>query len=949
MLKEMHLKRDYIVSAFILFGLAISEYAFGSAIANRNVSVHLLVEMTTIVVAAMAAIMAWHNLNRIESSFAKIILFGFVTVSGLDLLHTFSYQGMPPLFGEANAQLAAFYNYCIRIVELGIGAFVIAGRPLPGERQHWLLLGVFTVAVIAYGATHFGSAIPSFYVQGEGNTGVAYLFDGLIAALSALVAWLLWNGSRASRRNRTLAVAYVFLGIGQLTLVGAHSPGDQFSILGHICKGIAYYFIYRSVFIYSLEEPYARLTQSRKETSKQRAQLTALLNNIPAGVMQLDTDLRCRFANQSIRDAIAAGRAEANGALYTELLPPDWSALLTPAILAAGQGEGGELSFSIKGSDGELRHKRVIVVPERASDASVVGILVLVFDRTAQERVHQQLVASLNEVNDLKAALDAHAMVTMADGRGVITKVNSKFCAILKFDEDELIGRTHSVINSGTHSREFFKHLWRTIASGQIWSGEICNRAKDGALYWMYTTIVPFIGANGKPCQYIAIRADITQRKLAEQAAEKMAFYDVLTELPNRRLMMDRLQMVKASCARTRHHGALMMIDLDNFKNVNDTIGHHAGDELLKNVAAALQECMRNEDTVARLGGDEFAVILRDLSTDAAAASCEAFGVAEKIRDRLNTSHHIAGLAFNASASIGFVIFRDEAGDQSELLKQADMALYRAKAHGKNRIDIFDPSLQSEILHRSSLLADLREAVPNGELRLYYQPVVDQQRKILGYEALIRWMHPGRGMVAPVDFIPMAEQSGLILEIGQWVIEEACRQLRLWSKSAESAGWTISVNVSARQFNDSNFNHKVLQAIEQSGANPRLLKLELTESMFHADVNKAIANMQALQREGIRFSMDDFGTGYSCLSYLKQLPLDQLKIDRSFIRNVVSDANDASIAKTILALADSLGLTVVAEGIETEDQFDFLARHRCDAFQGYLFGRPEPLPPPHSV
>lgn len=828
MVREKYLRNTYIVSLLMLIVLIAAVRVFGSAVASRIVSIHLLVEMSAIMVAAMAAAMAWHNLNRFESSFAKIVLFGFVTVSGLDLLHTFNFSGMPHLFGEPSGQLAILFYVGARFFELGIGILIVAGANLKGRHQYWLLFGALLVCGVGFSALRVGDMLPRFYVPGVGKTPLAGSLSMLIAVSNAVVAWLLWRapGGRTCGRNQPLSIAFCFLCIGQVAVVYSAVPADQFSVFAHICKVVAYYFIYRSVFLYSLDEPYAQLIESRIETSSQRAQLTALLNNIPAGVIQLDASLHCRFVNQALCQAAGTLQQEPAGAHYTELLPADWRGHLTPAILAAGQGRRSDLNFSIRAADGSWRHQSAIVVPEHAGDASVVGILALVFDRTEQERVHQQLVASLNE------------------------------------------------------------------------------------------------------------------RKLAEQAAEKMAFYDVLTELPNRRLMKDRLQMVKAACERTGHHGALILIDLDNFKVVNDTLGHHCGDELLKKVACALLACVRKEDTVARLGGDEFAIILGGLGKDLATATCEAFGAAEKVRKALDASHSIGDGIVNSSSSIGVAIFCKGVAEQSELLKQADMALYRAKGQGKNRIGIFDPSLQEEVLNRAGVLADLRHAIGRNELCLHYQPIVDDSRRVLGYEALIRWQHPKRGLVPPGEFIPLAEQSGLILEIGQWVIETACRQLRAWGPRSE---WTIAVNVSARQFSDSDFTGNVLRAIKASGANPQLLKLELTESMFHADLQKSIANMKLLQRVGIRFCMDDFGTGYSSLSYIRSLPLHQLKIDRSFITNVVTDADDASIAKTILALAATLGLSVVAEGIETEEQFNFLAAHGCDAFQGYLFGRPAPL------
>jgi diguanylate cyclase (GGDEF)-like protein/PAS domain S-box-containing protein len=433
------------------------------------------------------------------------------------------------------------------------------------------------------------------------------------------------------------------------------------------------------------------------------------------------------------------------------------------------------------------------------------------------------------------------------------------------------------------------------------------------------------------------------ERQAAESEIQRLALHDPLTRLPNRQLLLDRMQHALAICARTRSAGALLLIDLDNFKTLNETLGHATGDQLLQQVAARLAKGVRNSDTVARLGGDEFVVMLEDLGQGSAEAAARARGVGEEILAALNLPYQLAGRPRFSSPSIGITLFHQEDADVSELLKRADLAMYQAKAAGRNTLRFFDPDMQKAVAERAALEADFRQGLQNEEFLLHYQPQVDREGYPTGAEALVRWRHPRRGLVSPAEFIPLAEETGLILPLGQWVLESACQQMAIWAARPDTASLTMAVNVSARQFRHPDFVAQVLAVLERTGADPRQLKLELTEGSLIEDFETTIAKMIVLKAQGVGFSLDDFGTGYSSLAYLKRLPLDQLKIDQSFVRDVLTDANDSTIARTIVALGQSLGLAVIAEGVETEAQRDFLARHNCDAFQGYLFSRP--LPP----
>ena len=472
---------------------------------------------------------------------------------------------------------------------------------------------------------------------------------------------------------------------------------------------------------------------------------------------------------------------------------------------------------------------------------------------------------------------------------------------------------------------------------------EMRHVTSAGESVWISFSGEPIFKNEGLFAGYRGVARNITERKGAQAQIQKLAFYDELTGLPNRRLLLDRLERAVVTSVREGEHGALLFMDLDNFKGVNDTMGHEWGDRLLVQVGERICSSLRDTDTVARLGGDEFVVILQGLDATESLAAAQVEAVAQKIMASLNQPFTIGKTETHSTSSIGITLFKGQDPPVPELLKRADLAMYQAKAQGRNTLCFFDPAMQLAATARSAMEGDIRLGLQRNEFLLHYQSVVNASGRILGAEVLVRWQHPQRGMVSPGDFIPVAEQTGLILPLGRQVLHQACRQLAQWAQRPETEHYTLSVNVSAQEFRHADFVAQAHGILQETGANPRRLKLELTESLLLHDVEDCIHKMQLLRTLGVGFSLDDFGTGYSSLSYLKRLPLDQLKIDQSFVRDVLTDPNDAVIACTIVALAQSLGLDVVAEGVENEGQLEFLLRNGCDRFQGYLFGRPEPL------
>ncbi|MDD4978311.1 MAG: EAL domain-containing protein [Gallionella sp.] len=559
------------------------------------------------------------------------------------------------------------------------------------------------------------------------------------------------------------------------------------------------------------------------------------------------------------------------------------------------------------------------------------------------QRNEEQLKRALEELQYQKFALDEHAIVMITDVEGTITYVNDRFCRISGCSREESLGHNPRFLNSGLHPKIFFKDLYRTIAQGEVWHGEIRNRNKSGEYYWLDNSIVPFNGFDGKPYQYVSISTDITQRKNSENDIEKLAFYDPLTSLPNRRLLMDRLQHSLTSNSRNDKHGAILFIDLDNFKTLNDTKGHGVGDLLLIEVAQRLKKCVREEDTVARLGGDEFVLLLDNLSSKHDEAGAHTQLVADKILQHLNQPYALQDIEHHCSPSIGVVLFCDHSANADELLQHADSAMYQSKAAGRNTVRFYDERTQSVLLARAELEHELRHALDQQQLTLYYQVQVNESYQPIGAEVLLRWNHPALGMVSPVQFIPLAEETGLIVPIGYWVLQQACAQIKQWESDTHKCALVLAVNVSVRQFYQPDFVQQVQKLVAESGICPGCLKLEITESMLVRDVETIIATMLELKAIGLKFSIDDFGTGYSSLSNIKRLPLDQLKIDQSFVRDILHDNHDKAIVRTVIAMAQSMNLNIIAEGVETEAQRSLLARKGCTNYQGYLFSKPVPL------
>ena len=675
---------------------------------------------------------------------------------------------------------------------------------------------------------------------------------------------------------------------------------------------------------------------ARKKLLDSELHLRSIIEAEPACIKIVDAQGRLREMNPAGLAMIEAQALEqVAGRPVLDLIAPHYRSEFKQMHERVLAGEAVELTFEVQGLKGRRRWLETHAVPLE-HDGEIVQ-LAITRDITERKQAEEALRIAAT-------AFESQQGMAITDAQRVILRVNKAFTGITGYSAEEAIGKTPRILASGRHDSAFYAAMTHALETSSTWQGEIWNRRKNGEIYPEWLTISAVQDSAGVTSHYVAIFNDVSERVDAQAQIDTLAFYDPLTQLPNRRLLLDRLDQALHVSRRHMRKNALLFVDLDNFKTLNDTLGHYQGDVLLVQVAQRLKICVREGDTLARLGSDEFVVMLEDLSEDVISAAAQAEAVAEKILNAFVAEFTLGSGAHHGTPSIGITLFGGEALENSEQpLKRAELAMFQAKAAGRNTYRFFETRMQAEVSRQAALEADLRDAVTRQQFLLHYQPQVVGTGRVTGVEALVRWQHPQRGMVSPAEFIPLAEENGLILRIGQWVLETACVQLAEWATQPERAHLTIAVNVSARQFKQSDFVESVLATLARAGANPKRLKLELTESMLVDDVEGIIVKMGALKAHGVRFSLDDFGTGYSSLAYLKRLPLDQLKIDQGFIRNIVTDPNEASIAKMVVALAESMGLSVIAEGVELQAQADFLAHLGCHAYQGYLFSKPLPL------
>ncbi|MGO3405957.1 EAL domain-containing protein [Marinomonas sp.] len=677
--------------------------------------------------------------------------------------------------------------------------------------------------------------------------------------------------------------------------------------------------------------------QRTAQLSTSNLRMKAILSALPDSFYEADDDGVVTSYHSPRMDAWYQKTDWPIGKHFSELLGSDSTAVFRK-VMERAKKEGCASGYEYYYDFGEHRRWFDMSMTYTADNEGGNGFYILL----SREITERKAVES--ELRIAATAFQTQDGILISDADNKIIRVNSAFEAITGYKESEVIGALPSVISSGRHPKSFYREMFQRIKENGSWEGEVWNRRKNGEIFpeWLSISIVK--DDEGVLTHYVATFKDISESKANERRINQLNYYDSLTRLPNRRMLTEEIDYLLTHIDLKCRRSAILFIDLDHFKDVNDLRGHHLGDLLLQQVASRLMDATRSGDSVARFSGDEFVVILEDvdISLNPDRIAYRAKHVANKIMTSLGQPFELNEQPYSMTASIGIAIFGQDAIGSDEIIKQAEMAMYEAKGLGRNHVCFYAPQMHEKILERVTLDSSFRLALQRNEFVLHFQPQWSRERKMIGVEALVRWIHPEKGMIPPGVFIPFAEESKLILPLGRWVMQSAMAQLACWQETTQLRDLVMSINVSVLQFTTVDFVSEVEEALTQTGVNPAQIQLELTESMLVRDQLDIIQKMQALKKLGVLISLDDFGTGYSSLSYLQQLPIDQLKIDQSFTRAIEESDKQASLAASIIGLGHNLGMEVIAEGVETQAQFDWLKNHGCDLYQGFLLGRPQP-------
>lgn len=931
-----------------LFLLVLTALTFGplwlqptlpSIASHYYLPLHTTLEIIAVTISALIFTVVREQARYQLSRRSVVLAAAFFAVFWLDLAHLLSFEGMPAYFTANSPAKAINFWLAARLVVACALLYVLLPQADKAARrfQLWLAISGSALLVLACHLWFIGypESVPATYQPGAGLTPFKILVEYLVIAICLLCLGFIWHYRHQPRPYHApaLIAALITTILSEFFFTLYQNTNDLYNLSGHLLKVLSYLFLYRALVYESLAEPFRKLSLSS-------AELTATLNAVPD--LLFDVDLNGRFyqAHTGQNQQLLFQPEHFLGKTMAEVLPESAASAGQQAIREAWNNKGlsSPKQYTLD-LNGEIQWFQVIASLKPASRDSVLPRFVL----AARNITEQKLTQATEQLNAL--AFHTREAIMITDAQRRIVRVNPAFTEITGYSEQDVCGKTPAILRSGLHDEQFYQQMWQQLYQQGVWSGELYNKRKNGEIYPEQIIINAITGSDGEISHYIACFNDISASKSDQQRIYKLAYYDPLTQLPNRRLLLERITDIQHEADRSGFYAALLFIDLDHFKRLNDTLGHSYGDELLQQLSTRLQHSLRQTDTLARPGGDEFILLAPTYKATLDEAAVDAQQLAAKLLTQIREPFLLKNRQYQITASIGIVLFNSSNKTIDELMSSADLAMYHSKEQGRNQLYFFEPGMQQRSLLRQQLESEMHLALSQQQFKLFFQPKVNNKGKLTGYEALLRWQHPERGMISPELFIPVAETSGFITVLGQWILAEACNAL----KHLTDPQLTIAINVSKRQLQTPDFVEKTLLQIRTAGIKASRLEFEITESMLMTDVEQTRQKLQQLHQQGIRFALDDFGTGYSSLAFLKNVPIQVLKIDRSFVRDFLSDQTDYAIVDTIISMAKTLKLTVVAEGVETTEQFKMLSWLKCDLFQGFLFGKPAPefcLPQP---
>jgi diguanylate cyclase (GGDEF)-like protein/PAS domain S-box-containing protein len=891
---------------------------------------HTAIEIISVIIGSAIFALVWESRTH-RSKGTLLLACGFLATSCLDLAHLLSYAGMPDFITPSSTQKAINFWLAARLT-VAISLFVFAlrstdPRVASNSRCRWQFIGAIGYsAIVCWILLAFPESIPSTFIPGLGLTSFKIGVEWLVIAINVVAAIFLLRRHLAHHHpfDQWLAAAAWMMALAEIFFTVYATVTDLYNLLGHLYKIAAYLLAYRALVTNIVRQPYEKLAY---EADRNRT----ILETAQDGIHLVNMQGKVIDANRAFAEMLGYTAQE-----IRQLHVSDFEGVKSPVEVAElieqlRQGESSALfETQLRRKDGKLIDAEVAIsLAQLSGEEFLVVAARNIADRKASD--------SLRLAG--KVFKNAHVGLLITDTQGNIVEINPTACEITGYEHEELIGKNPSLLKSGQHPEIFYKDMWASLLAEGFWSSEICNRRKSGELYHELLSITVIRDRHDQPINYLAVFSDITRRKLAEDKMRQIAHFDALTGLPNRLLLADRLDQAIAQSQRNKKILAICFMDLDGFKLINDSLGHEAGDDLLKEVGTRLQSLLRGSDTVARLGGDEFVMLISDLGSED-----ECILALQRILQSVATPYVLVGNTLSEiSVSIGVTLYPADSSDPDTLLRHADHAMYAAKQAGKNCFQLFDARMEQRLQARQETLRRVARGLTAGQFQLHYQPKVDcRSNQVIGVEALIRWNHPILGKLTPNEFLPLLEDDDLALSLGEWVFREALRQGRLWV--AEGIALCISVNAFPRQLQRPNFPDVVAQAIADLWPDlpPGKFMIEITETAALRELDSIQKTIQACREFGIAFSLDDFGTGYSSLSYLRQLTVDELKIDQSFVRDMLVDTEDMSIINGLIGLGRAFDLKVVAEGVETEAHINSLLEQGCHIMQGYGIARPMP-------